>query len=112
MQHRAGRPAGEDSFSAREQPCPQKCIFVRNRVNLVDNGEVQVAGQLGLTDAFDLVRLDLWFAAGSEHLRKNGALWVDADHTDVRVLLFQESSDARDRAARSDTDYNVRHLAS
>src|SRR5439155_14995060 len=81
------------------------------RVNLVNYGEIHIRGLFVLTDAFHLIRLRLRLASGPEHFGKDRPLRVGPDDLDLRVLLFEESGDARDGSPGADANDNVRHLA-
>src|SRR5690349_7360357 len=107
----ASRTAAKNSFQAPKHPRHLKRFTVRDVDHFVDVLDVHVRRNNLLTDALDEIRSSLNYLPGLFISLEDRAIRIGADDPDARVLLFQIATGTGDRAARSESRYEVCDLS-
>ncbi len=87
----------DDAFFFGQSTAPGEGVFVIDLNDVVDDGRVQVFGDEPGSDALDSV------LAGRPAADDGGVRWFNGERFEVRILLLEEASGSRDRAAGSDS---------
>ena len=103
---RPGGASGEDPLLARQPPCEQEGISVRDPDPLVDDLGVHRLRPAVFADSLDQIGVDVGLVLRGV----DRPLGVGADDQDLGLALLEEAADARDGAAGPDRDHDCVEL--